>query len=575
MKHRFSLPQILQPLQSLKRTIRHSWLSFLMLLLLGMAAVLLTAIPVKATDRIHFSYGLLERSVSLASLETYAEDGTVKPDLAFFLNFLSPADRDDLRQALTTRHQLNPVAVSQTLYAPLGETSLRYIGHLIQTGKRLNGLYAIRAALIQAAAEPDGFTILDVLRHYPTSAMRIDLAVALEAYRRGNAFLNETNAVIAGIDHLAQTATSANSPSSAELQDLQALGPIQFSVQTMTLVDTSRNRTYPADVYLPDLNSATSASVPVAIISHGFGASRKDFADVAQHFASYGFAVALPEHIGSDTALQQAVLQGKATQALIPTEFIDRPLDITFLLDELERRNQSEWQGRLNLQHVAMLGHSFGGYTALVIGGATADFANLNRYCNQDSFLSYLDPALVFQCRALALESSPETVQQLTQGLRDPRVSLVIAANPVSSTILGPKGLKNIQVPIVILGSGYDVAAPLVPEQAYPFTWLTAPEKYLVLVKGASHIPQLTAMIERTLSPSISPEVLAENIKLLRSNAKAILLAFLQIYLNNRTEYQSYLQPFYLKTLTDPPFEFSVIRSLTEDQLAEMIHQKQ
>ncbi len=125
-----------------------------------------------------------------------------------------------------------------------------------------------------------------------------------------------------------------------------------------------------------------------------------------------------------------------------------------------------------------------------------------------------------------------------------------------------------------MVGSGYDVAAPLVPEQAYPFTWLTAPEKYLVLVKGASHMPQLTALIDRTLSPSLSPEVLAENMRLLRSNAKAILLAFLQIYLNHRTKYQAYVQPFYLRTLTDPPFEFSVLRSLTKDQLAEMIQGK-
>lgn len=573
MKRNLSLQQILQPFKSLDRILHHSWFSFLMLLMLGLAAALLTAIPVRATENLYFSYGLLERSVSLTSLETYAANGTVNPDLAFFLNFVSPADRVGFREFLTTRHQINPVAVSQTLYAPLGETSMRYIGHLIQTGKRQNGMYALRAALVQAAEEPEGFTMLDVLRHYPTSGMRIDLAVALEAYRRGDAFLNETNAVVAGIDRLAQAETSNNSPSSADLQSLQVPGPVQFSMQTITLVDTNRNRTYPADVYLPDLGNAAPASVPVAILSHGFGSSRKDFADVAEHFASYGFAVALPEHIGSDTALQQAVLQGRSREALIPSEFVDRPLDVTFLLDELERRNQSEWQGRLNLQHVAALGHSFGGYTVLVLGGATADFANLHRYCDQDSFLAYLDPALVFQCRALALEDSPEAVQRLTQGLQDPRVSLVIAANPVSSTILGPEGLKKIQVPVVMLGSGYDVAAPLVPEQAYPFTWLTAPEKYLILVKGASHIPQLTAMIDRTLSPSLSPTVLAENMKLLRSNAKAILLAFLQIYLNDRTEYQAYLQPFYLRTLTDPPFEFSVIRSLTGDQLTEMIDQ--
>jgi predicted dienelactone hydrolase len=571
MKHKFVVQQILRQLKF--PALRKSWLSFLILVILGITAALLMAIPVRAAEKIYFSYGLLERSVSIASLEAYAENGTVDPDLAFFLGFLSPDDRVEFREVLNTRHQLSPVEVSQVLYAPLGETSLRYIGHLIQTGKRQNGLYAIRAALIQAATESGGFTMLDVLRHYPTQGMRIDLSVALEAYRRGNEFLNETDAVIAGIDRLAQAATSDVPPNATEIKGLQAPGPVQFSMQTITLQDSSRNRTYPADIYLPQMTSAAPNLVPVAIISHGFGSSRKDFADVAKHFASYGFVVALPEHIGSDTALQQAVLQGRASRALIPSEFVDRPLDVTFLLDELEHRNQSEWQGRLNLEHVAMLGHSFGGYTALVLGGATADFANLHRYCDQDSFLAYLNPALVFQCQALDLESSPDAVQQLTQGLQDPRVSLVIAVNPVSSTILGPQGLKAIQVPVVLVGSGYDVAAPLVPEQAYPFTWLTAPEKYLVLIKGASHIPQLTAMINRTLSPSLSPEIIAEDIRMLRSNGKAILLAFLEIYLNDRAEYRSYLQPFYLKTLTDPPFEFSLIRSLTPEQLSEMIHQ--
>lgn len=572
MKRKFVIQKLLQ-LPKLFDRLHRSWLSFLTLLVVGVVTALLITVPARAADKIYFSYGLFERSVSLASLETFAENGTINPDLGFFLNFLSREDQADFRGVLTTRHQLNPVAVSQTFYAPLGETSLRYIGNLIQTGKRQNGLYALRAALVQAAEEPEGFTMLDVLRHYPTRGMRIDLAVALAAYRQGNAFIRKTNAVIAGIDRLAQEATSTNAPSSAQLESLQSPGPFQVSMQTITLVDASRNRRYPADLYVPNLDNAAPASVPVAILSHGLGASRKDFSDVAQHFASYGFMVALPEHIGSNTALQQAVLQGRARQAMVPSEFVDRPLDITFLLDELERRNQSEWQGRLNLQHVAVLGHSFGGYTALALGGATADFANLHRYCDQGSFLAHLNPALLLQCRALALESSTEAVQRLTHGLQDRRVGLVIAVNPVSSTIFGPQGLKNIQIPVAIVGSGYDVAAPLVAEQAYPFAWLTSPEKYLVLVKGASHMPQLTALINQTLSPSVSPEALAGDLKLLRSNAKAILLAFLEIYLNNRTEYQSYLQPFYLKTLTDPPFEFSVIRSLTEDQLTEMIRQ--
>jgi predicted dienelactone hydrolase len=541
----------------------------------GAAAVACTALPGKAAEKIYFSYGLLERSVSVASLETYAKDGTVNSDLAFFLNFLQPEVQNELRTVLNTSHQLSPVAVSQSLYEPMGEQVLSYVGDLIQTGKRQNGFYALRAAFILAAAQSNGFTLLDVLRQFPTPGIRVDLKFALNTLKQGETFFQQTNSVISGIEQLARQTEAATAIKPTDIPDLRAPGPVEFRQQTITLTDQSRNRTYPVDLYLPQSLFQNSSqldpdSVPVVLLSHGLGSSRADFADIAQYFASYGYAVALPEHIGSNYDLQQAVFAGRASEVFRVQEFIDRPLDLSFLLDELEDRNQSDWQGRLNLKQVAAGGHSFGGYTVLALAGATVDFEHLQQSCRREAFLEFLDPALLLQCRALELEASPAEAR-LTQSFRDERISFIIAFNPVNAGIFGPEGLSQIQIPVVIGASGYDPAAPIVPEQAYSFTWLTAPEKYLLLARGGAHIPQLTAIVNRILSPSIDPQQLEEEIALFRSNVKVLLLAFLQIHLANRAEYGRYLEPFNVETLGDPPFQFSLIRSLTPEQLSQMI----
>ena len=549
---------------------RASWFRFL---ILATVTVFLTAIPVRAAERLYFSYGLFERSVSISSLEAYAEDGTVNADLGFFLNFLNSDIEEELQKALNTKYELDPVAISQSFYDPIGETSLRYIGRGIQTGGRQNGLYALRAALVQAAEEPDGFTVLDVLRQFPTEGMRIDLKVLVEGLRAGRRFLEETNQVIDGIQQLALASSETDIPIPAEVSSLSEPGSFQVSTQTITLSDEQRDRTYPVDLYLPEIPDAAPASVPVIVISHGLGSSRKDFSEIAQHFASHGFAAILPEHVGSNKDLQRAVLAGRANEFFRAREFVDRPLDVTYLLDELEQRNQSEWQGRLNLQQVAVGGHSFGGYTALVLGGATADFENMHRSCTRESFIEFLNPALLLQCRALELETSdPEAVQQLTQGLQDPRSRLVVAVNPVDSVILGEQGLSRIQLPTVMVSSGFDPAAPIIPEQADSFTWLTTPEKYLVVVAGASHTVELTTLINRAVAPSVAIDQLEEEVRVFRSNLRALLLAFLQVYLADNSEYRAFLQSFYVETLDDPPFEFSLIRSLNQEQLSQMIN---
>ena len=105
------------------------------------------------------------------------------------------------------------------------------------------------------------------------------------------------------------------------------------------------------------------------------------------------------------------------------SEFIDRPKDISYVIDELERRNQIAMRGKLDLNKIAVIGHSFGGYTALAVAGATLEFEHLAQECPGSLNLS-----LLLQCNALNLD--PEVYS-----LKDERVKAIALTNPLKSTI--------------------------------------------------------------------------------------------------------------------------------------------
>ncbi|HEY9645665.1 MAG TPA: alpha/beta hydrolase, partial [Chroococcidiopsis sp.] len=84
--------------------------------------------PVRAAERVYVTYGIFGSSISLDSLETFAAKGTIERDLAFYTQYVSDEQRQQLRDFLTTRASVNHVAVAQFLYTPQGETLLRRAG---------------------------------------------------------------------------------------------------------------------------------------------------------------------------------------------------------------------------------------------------------------------------------------------------------------------------------------------------------------------------------------------------------------------------------------------------------------
>jgi predicted dienelactone hydrolase len=531
---------------------------------IGLIPLTLVARPASAAQQIYFSYGPFERSISFQSLETYARDGKIEGDLAAYTQYATPEQIAQLREILSARANLGPVAVSQFLYTDQGETLLKQLGNLIQTEAHLSGFYPLRAALILAAADPEGITPLNVLRKFPTHGLRIEVDRTLAVVGRLEQLISDTNAATEAVTAEADAEAAAAPVNLIALRDLRQPGSNTFQKETITLTDGKRNRVFATDVYLPIAPRSAPAlpAVPLIVISHGLGSDRTAYSYLAQQLASYGFAVALPEHPGSNANQLQALLVGRANQVAEPGEFIDRPLDVKFLLDELDRRSHSDLQfrNRINVQQVGVIGQSYGGYTAMALAGAKINPDQLRQDCQSEQMFNL---SFLLQCRALDL-------QPPLPNLRDDRVKAIIAINPINSSVLGQESISRITLPAMIVGGNADTVAPVLPEQIRPFTWLSSIDRYLMVIRGSTHFSTIGPSTNRSVV-TIPAEVIGPDPAIARRYINAISVAFFKTYLSNQLTYRQYLSAAYAKIISQPILRLELVRSFTGQQLADSL----
>ncbi|CCQ56570.1 MAG: alpha/beta hydrolase [Crocosphaera sp.] len=495
-------------------------------------------LPTIAAEKINFIVGPLRLSLNISSLETFADEGTIDRRLADYFRMAGVGEAEQIRfrEILRKTVDIDPVLFSRLLRTEMGEDLLTRWGEHINIQGGRNGKYALRGAIVKSAFDEEGLTLINVLRNLPTN-IQINLNQARSLATRFDSIILATNFFREEIKQLAQQEIANALPTDfATLPDLRQPGKLPVQKNQWTLTDTKRNRTFQVYIYQPQ--EQQNGTYPIVIASHGLASSPEHFSDYAEHLASYGYVVAIPQHPGSDRQQLQNLKRGLSRQVFLTSEFIDRPKDISYVIDELERRNQIAMRGKLDLNKIAVIGHSFGGYTALAVAGATLEFEHLAQECPGSLNLS-----LLLQCNALNLD--PEVYS-----LKDERVKAIALTNPLKSAIFGPKGLSRVSIPVYVQAGKYDPATPFVLEQVRPFPWFKSSNRYLSLQEGDTHadISELDGGLAELIDNFVYLSLPEPG--LLTSYNQALILAFLQVHLQENESFRPYLQSAYAEHLS-------------------------
>jgi predicted dienelactone hydrolase len=516
-----------------------------------------------AAETISVTVGPLQRSLDVDDLETFVATGEVPRRLQWYAEQLTDRQLATLRQILQKPFAVDPRVIAKFARLPEGDALLRRLNVLFQTTDPEVTFKALRAALVLAAYDDGGLTAMNAIRQYPLRVIRVDLNTVLKAVSQATDLFINDNLTIAYIRNKA-AAMGTMPRAFAKLPDWRQPGSFDWTKTTITFANPNRNehQSILADIYLPHRSNRPA---PLVVISHGAASDRTTFAYVARHLASYGFAVAAIEHPDTDVLRFQQYIAGFADPPP-PSLFINRPLDITFLLDDLERRvtNDPNWRDRIRTERVGVLGQSLGGYTVLAAGGAKLDFDHLSQSC-QDFTAEVLPFNLseLLQCR----------LQQLAVGdhhLQDRRIGAVLAVNPLTSSVFGPRGMGNLQLPLIVIAGNNDFIAPAVPEQVRPYTWAGSEDKYLAIVENGTHFSFLKGGEAGVVD--LPQQVVGPNPTFAHPFLQGLSTVFFLTYIADNPDYKAYLATdFYLPSLESGPFSYVLTRSLTEAELEDAV----
>lgn len=206
---------------------------------------------------------------------------------------------------------------------------------------------------------------------------------------------------------------------------------------------------------------------PVAMFSHGNQGMRYQSYFLTEYLASHGYIVLAPDHVGNTFSDND--------EARKPELIVRRPQDISDSFNWL--LEQEKYQDCIDPDAgFAIIGHSFGGYTALSISGAYIDTEKTAEFC-ADYPGSWL-------CEEVAILAEQEGTGVYDQ--TDERVWATIALTPAAiETLIG--GIDKINTPTIIFAGEYDTLTPAETVVRGIYEALTQEEKYWAQLQKAGH----------------------------------------------------------------------------------------
>ena len=350
-----------------------------------------------------------------------------------------------------------------------------------------------------------------------------------------------------------------------------ALGPYAVGHTVFEAYDPARDRTLPVHVWYPvHLRDAQGPSsvysvfflglasqvaledappirgrAPLVVFSHGNGGVGVQSFFLTETLASHGFVVAAPDHVGN-TLLD--VLFGNVGEAEVLQSGLDRPRDVSFVIDTLLARSADATDPlyrTVNPFRIGVAGHSFGGFTALAVaagfdGEAASEFG-------------------------VPLPDGFEPIPA------DPRVRAVVPIAPATFP-LGDGELGRIRIPVLLVGGTRDLTTPLDPNVTRPFALIPSNALYRADLQGAAHFSftHICDLVEIALDAGIPADFLEDVTDSLEDDGcgpgllslaetyrltNLVAVSFLRRHLAYDSHYDRWLDPARLQTL-EPDLDF-------------------
>jgi predicted dienelactone hydrolase len=216
------------------------------------------------------------------------------------------------------------------------------------------------------------------------------------------------------------------------------------------------------------------APYPVVLFSHGFrGISAQSIA-FTEYLASHGYVVIAMDHSGN------TLTDFFSDDAKVAQVALRRPSDVLFAYKEILAKSnapQGNLSGMADQTRVAMTGHSFGGWTALMIAGGEVNVSEAQAACQAGT------PADIF-CDYVWYWPAGQVVK-VTPGI--PALKAAVVLTPGGSSAFGPQGLSGVKVPTLVFGGTLDPTTPVDIEILPIYESLPTP-KALAIVETASHM---------------------------------------------------------------------------------------
>jgi len=237
-----------------------------------------------------------------------------------------------------------------------------------------------------------------------------------------------------------------------------------------------------SDVAVEDLPVSARGGQTLIVFSHGYQSINIQSTALMEQLASHGFVVASPEHTGNSQAT--------------PTDDFDtaaanRVPDVSFVIDTMLDRGEDPadpFYGRIDPERVGVVGHSFGGMTAV---GMAAGWAG----APPDPRVAAIAPISAVIDGDLQSDDRPSDFAGFTE-----------------------QDLASVTVPVMLIGGTQDVHVPIANNDL-AFAQLTgAPWVYQADVIGANHTHFANVcaigdlLVELNISQDTWPSIGAEDL---------------------------------------------------------------